>query len=202
MAERRVGVIMNGVTGRMGTNQHLIRSILPIRADGGVRLTDGTRILPDPILLGRNAAKLESLAKKHGVERWSTDLDAALAGADDEIYFDAATTELRSENVKRAIAAGKHIYCEKPVSLTINEGRQLVQAVQRHGRVFQNGSQYRTRPGIRRPCPILPMPICATAIRLLGATWPSAPRADAGMIMGAAMAPAAAAMNSRLLTRH
>ena len=125
MAERRVGVIMNGVTGRMGTNQHLIRSILPIRADGGVRLTDGTRILPDPILLGRNAAKLESLAKKHDVERWSTDLDAALAGADDEIYFDAATTELRSENVKRAIAAGKHIYCEKPVASSLEDALEL-----------------------------------------------------------------------------
>ena len=125
MAERRVGVIMNGVTGRMGTNQHLIRSILAIRADGGVPLTDGTRILPDPILLGRNAAKLESLAKKHDVERWSTDLDAALAGADDEIYFDATTTELRSENVKRAIAAGKHIYCEKPVASSLEDALEL-----------------------------------------------------------------------------
>jgi len=125
MAERRVGVIMNGVTGRMGTNQHLIRSILAIRADGGVSLADGTRILPEPILLGRNAAKLESLANEHDVERWSTDLDAALADTDSDIYFDAATTELRAENVKRAIAAGKHIYCEKPVASSLADALEL-----------------------------------------------------------------------------
>ena len=125
MAERRVGVIMNGVTGRMGTNQHLIRSILAIRADGGVSLTDGTRVLPEPILLGRNAAKLESLANEHDVECWSTDLDAALADTDSDIYFDAATTELRAENVKRAIAAGKHIYCEKPVASSLADALEL-----------------------------------------------------------------------------
>ena len=91
----RVGIIMNGVTGRMGTNQHLVRSIIAIRAQGGVALDDGTRVMPDPILVGRNAAKLEALAKAHGVERWTTDLDAALADRDDTIYFDSASTGLR-----------------------------------------------------------------------------------------------------------
>ena len=77
MALRRVGIIMHGVTGRMGMNQHLIRSILEIRKQGGVALKDGTRLMPDPILIGRNAEKVEELAGKHGVERWSTDLDAS-----------------------------------------------------------------------------------------------------------------------------
>ena len=119
MADRRVGIIMNGVTGRMGTNQHLIRSILAIRDEGGVELSDGTRVVPDPILLGRNADKVAALAKEHGVERWSTDLGAALENPDDELYFDAATTDLRAENLRRAIAAGKDIYCEKPVASSL-----------------------------------------------------------------------------------
>ena len=78
MAERRLGIIMNGVTGRMGTNQHLIRSILAIRAQGGVALANGDRVMPDPILVGRNAAKIEALARQHGCPRWTTDLDQAL----------------------------------------------------------------------------------------------------------------------------
>ena len=118
MAERRIGIIMHGVTGRMGTNQHLVRSILEIRKQGGVPLEDGTRLMPDPILVGRNADKLERLARAHGVARWTTDLDRALADARDEVFFDAATTQLRPVFLKRAIAAGKHVYCEKPVATT------------------------------------------------------------------------------------
>ena len=91
----RVGIIMNGVTGRMGTNQHLLRSINAIRAQGGVALDTATRIMPDPILVGRSAGKVEALAQAHGVARWTTDLDAALANPDDAIYFDAASTGLR-----------------------------------------------------------------------------------------------------------
>ena len=125
MAEHRVGIIMNGVTGRMGTNQHLIRSILAIRADGGITLSDGTRVLPDPFLVGRNPEKLQRLGEQYGVERWSTDLDTALESKDNEVYFDAATTELRAENVQRAIAAGKHIYCEKPVASSLKEALKL-----------------------------------------------------------------------------
>ena len=95
MATHRLGIIMHGVTGRMGTNQHLVRSILAIRADGGVALPDGDRVMPDPILVGRNADKLEALARRHGVQRWTTDLAAALADPADEVFFDAGTTQMR-----------------------------------------------------------------------------------------------------------
>jgi predicted dehydrogenase len=137
MRERRVGIIMNGVTGRMGENQHLARSILAIRADGGLPLRDGSVLMPDPILVGRNAAKLEALARKHGVERWTTDLDAALADPRDELFFDAATTDLRAELLTRAIDAGKHIYCEKPVAANLADAlavaRRAKAAGIRHG---------------------------------------------------------------------
>jgi predicted dehydrogenase len=116
MSTRRLGIIMHGVTGRMGTNQHLIRSILAIRRAGGVTLADGSRVMPDPILVGRNAEKLEALARAHGVERYTTDLDKALADPKDEVFFDAGTTQMRPELLERAIAKGKHIYCEKPIA--------------------------------------------------------------------------------------
>ena len=131
MAEKRVGIIMHGVTGRMGMNQHLIRSILEIRQQGGVALKDGTRVVPDPILVGRNAAKLEELARKHGVSRFTTDLDSALKSEADEIFFDAASTQLRPTLLQRAIAAGKHIYCEKPVSTTLAEAKALYAAARK-----------------------------------------------------------------------
>jgi predicted dehydrogenase len=131
--ERRLGIIMNGVTGRMGTNQHLARSIVAIRAQGGVRLKDGTRVMPDPILVGRSAEKLRALAKAHGVERWTTDLDAALADKKDAVFFDAASTQLRPTLVKRAIAAGKHVYCEKPVATNLPEAIDLYRAAERAG---------------------------------------------------------------------
>jgi predicted dehydrogenase len=133
----RLGVIMNGVTGRMGTNQHLVRSINAIRKEGGVALPDGRRIMPDPILVGRNAGKLEALAKTHGVERWTTDLDAALDAKDDAIYFDSASTGLRPELIRKAIAAGKHIYTEKPVAPTLADALDLYRRAEaagvRHG---------------------------------------------------------------------
>ncbi len=121
----RIGIIMNGVTGRMGTNQHLVRSINAIRAQGGVALDAGTRIMPDPILVGRNAAKVEELARVHGVQRWTTDLAAALANKDDSIYFDSASTGLRPELIRQAIAAGKHIYTEKPVAPSVADAVEL-----------------------------------------------------------------------------
>jgi predicted dehydrogenase len=129
--QKRIGIIMHGVTGRMGTNQHLVRSILEIRRQGGVALKDGTRLMPDPILVGRNAQKLEALAHEHGVERWTTDLAKALRDEKDEIFFDAASTLLRPRLLKRAIAAGKHVYCEKPVSTTLAEAMDLYRAAQR-----------------------------------------------------------------------
>src|SRR5271156_3367082 len=117
MSERRIGIIMNGVTGRMGLNQHLVRSVLAIRKQGGLLLSDGSRLIPDPILVGRSSAKLEQIAKEHGVARWTTDLRAALANPDDSLYFDAQLTTLRAPSVEAAIAAGKHVYCEKPLAV-------------------------------------------------------------------------------------
>src|ERR1700682_1323823 len=105
MAIERLGIIMNGVTGRMGTNQHLIRSILAIRNQGGVVLPNGDTIMPDPILVGRQEGKLQALAAAHGVSRWSTNLDECLANPADQIYFDAQTTDRRVECVQKAISA-------------------------------------------------------------------------------------------------
>jgi predicted dehydrogenase len=124
---------MNGVTGRMGTNQHLARSVMAIRKEGGVRLADGTRVIPDPILVGRNAEKLKKLAAEHGVERWTTDLDEALRNPDDAVFFDAASTKLRPAVLKRAIAAKKHIYCEKPVATSLAQALGLCRAAKQAG---------------------------------------------------------------------
>ncbi len=131
MAEKRIGIIMNGVTGRMGTNQHLVRSILEIRRQGGVRLKDGTRLMPDPVLIGRNPQKIAALARQHGIERFGTDLEQALATKHDEVFFDAASTQLRPKLLKMAIKAGKHIYCEKPVSTTLAEAVDLYRAAKK-----------------------------------------------------------------------
>ncbi len=125
MSDRTIGVIMNGVTGRMGTNQHLARSILAIRDQGGVRLRDGTMLLPDPILVGRDESKLAALAKTYALSRYTTDLDAALADPRNEIYFDSQTTAQRTAGIERAIKAGKAIYCEKPTATTTAEALKL-----------------------------------------------------------------------------
>src|SRR5947207_10241442 len=106
MAQQRLGIIMNGVTGRMGMNQHLIRSIVAIRAQGGVALANGDKLMPDPILVGRNADKLAALGHAHGIARWTTDLDLALTDRDDTVFFDAATTQARPTLLQKAVAAG------------------------------------------------------------------------------------------------
>ena len=116
MAERRIGLIMHGVTGRMGYNQHLVRSILAIRDQGGVALSNGDRLVPDIIIVGRDADKISRIAQRHGIARWSTDLDAALANPDDTLFFDAGTTLMRASLIEKAIDAGKAVYCEKPIS--------------------------------------------------------------------------------------
>ena len=129
---RRVGIIMNGVTGRMGMNQHLIRSILAIRAQGGLA-SNGEVIWPEPLLVGRSEAKLAALASEHGLERWTTDLDAALADPEYEIYFDAQLTSARPPAVEAAIAAGKHVYCEKPVTPDVESALALARAARDAG---------------------------------------------------------------------
>src|SRR5712672_4790879 len=131
MATRRIGIIMNGVTGRMGLNQHLARSIVAIRKEGGVLLPNGDRLLPDPILVGRDEGKLTEIAATHGLERVSTDLDSCLANPADAIYFDATLTSARVDHVRRAIAAGKHVYCEKPLAPTTAEALDLARAAER-----------------------------------------------------------------------
>jgi predicted dehydrogenase len=111
-----VGIIMNGVTGRMGLNQHLRRSIYALIEQGGVHISDDEAIMPRPLLVGRNASKLEAISREFGGIPYSTDLDEALADPQYAIYFDAQITDARADSVRKAIAAGKHVYCEKPVA--------------------------------------------------------------------------------------
>lgn len=130
MARKPLGVIMHGVTGRMGYNQHLVRSVLAIRDQGGVQLSDGSRVQLDPIIVGRDADKLRALAERHGIARHTTDLAAAFAKPEDTVFFDAASTRLRPALLRQAIDAGKHVYCEKPVS----EGLDEAVAIARHAK--------------------------------------------------------------------
>jgi predicted dehydrogenase len=133
MALQKIGIIMNGVTGRMGTNQHLIRSIAAIRQQGGILLPDGDALFPDPILVGRSEHKLQALAQKHGIERWSTNLEQCLADPRDTIYFDAQTTTRRAAAVRAAIAAGKHVYCEKPIATDVETALDLARRARAAG---------------------------------------------------------------------
>ncbi|HEY0856838.1 MAG TPA: Gfo/Idh/MocA family oxidoreductase [Albitalea sp.] len=133
MATTRLGLIMHGVTGRMGMNQHLIRSLVAIRAQGGVTLANGDRVMPDPILVGRNAEKMEALARAHGIARWGTDLEQALANKDDTVFFDAGTTQMRPALLAQAIRAGKHVYCEKPIATNLNDAVEVCRLAQRAG---------------------------------------------------------------------
>jgi predicted dehydrogenase len=137
MREHRVGIIMNGVTGRMGTNQHLLRSIAAIIEQGGLQLGPNEVIVPDPILVGRNEDKLKALCKRAGVMKWSTDLDAVLADDAYEIYFDSQTTGRRADGVRNAVKAGKSIYCEKPSAVNSKTALELYQLCQDAG--IKNG---------------------------------------------------------------
>jgi predicted dehydrogenase len=133
----QIGVILNGVTGRMGTNQHLVRSILAIREGGGLTVDNGERVMPDPILVGRNQNKLDALALRFGLDRVSTDLDAALADPYNQIYFDSQLTRLRAPAVRAAIAARKAIYCEKPTADTLDQALALYREARAAG--LKNG---------------------------------------------------------------
>ena len=136
--EKTIGIILNGVTGRMGTNQHLVRSILAIREQGGVELSDGSRIMPNPILTGRNEEKLKALAEQYGVEKYTTDLDAVLADDYYSVFFDASGTPYRVAFLERAIAAGKNIYCEKPIAEDSSEALRIAELAEKAG--VKNGS--------------------------------------------------------------
>jgi predicted dehydrogenase len=150
MAQQRLGLIMHGVTGRMGMNQHLIRSIVAIRNQGGVTLSNGDKVMPDPILVGRNAEKMEALAKTHKIERWGTDLDQALANKDDTIFFDAGTTQMRPTLLAKAIRAGKHVYCEKPIATNLNEAVEIARLAQKSGLKHGAVQDKLFLPGLRK----------------------------------------------------
>ena len=133
MKKHTIGIIMNGVTGRMGTNQHYIRSILAIRKQGGVKVSDSEVLWPEPVLVGRSEAKLAKLAAMDEGVRWTTDLDKELANPANVIYFDAQTTGRRADAVKKAIAVGKHVYCEKPTAVSTAAALDLYEVAKKAG---------------------------------------------------------------------
>ena len=133
MTIHKVGIIMNGVTGRMGTNQHLMRSIVEIIKQGGVKVSDSEFILPEPVLVGRNEIKLKQLSEMSGVEKWTTDLDSVLNDPSYSVYFDAQTTGRRADAIKKAAKAGKHIYSEKPVATNTETAMELYRVCEEAG---------------------------------------------------------------------
>jgi len=133
MGEQRLGLIMHGITGRMGYNQHLVRSVLAIRDQGGLLLKNGDRLVIDPILVGRNGDKVRALAEQHGIKRWSDDLQAALANPADTVFFDAGMTQMRAGLLEQALDAGKHIYCEKPTSDDLDRALALAKKARASG---------------------------------------------------------------------
>jgi predicted dehydrogenase len=133
LSRRPIGIIVNGVTGRMGYNQHLVRSLLAIRDEGGLPLADGSRLWPEPILVGRNENRLREIAERHGLSDWTTDLAGALARDDVSVYFDAQLTHLREKAVRQAIDAGRHVYVEKPLATDSAAAQALVRAAEAAG---------------------------------------------------------------------
>ena len=150
MATRDIGVILSGVTGRMGTNQHLHRSIMAIREQGGVTLSNGDRLMPVPTLMGRNADKLKRLGDRFGGLATTTDLDGALGDAKNEIFFDASGTQFRKQFVERAVAAGKSVYCEKPTATRTEDALSIARTAEDAG--VRNGvvMDKLWLPGIRK----------------------------------------------------
>ena len=133
MARKVIHVALNGVTGRMGYRQHLMRSLLGIREQGGVRLADGTLVYPEPVLVGRSEERLRAIAERHGLQRWTTSLDEVLADPAIEVYFDAQVTSAREASLMRAIEAGKHVYTEKPVAGSLAGALRLARAARAAG---------------------------------------------------------------------
>jgi predicted dehydrogenase len=133
MKEHKIGIIMNGVTGRMGTNQHLLRSIVAIIKQGGVATSIGETIIPDPVLVGRDENKLQKLCSISGIKKMSTDLDKVLADPYNAIYFDSQTTGRRANAIKKAVKAGKHIYCEKPIAVDTEKAMELYELCKKTG---------------------------------------------------------------------
>jgi predicted dehydrogenase len=133
MKEHKIGIIMNGVTGRMGTNQHLVRSIDAIIKQGGIRVSADEVIMPDPILVGRSESKLKELCARTSVTKYTTDLDKVLADKSYSVYFDSQTTGRRADGVRQAVAAGKHIYCEKPIAVDVKTAVELYELCKKAG---------------------------------------------------------------------
>ncbi|MFD4788299.1 Gfo/Idh/MocA family protein [Streptomyces sp. NPDC058459] len=133
MSRRTMGIVMNGVTGRMGYRQHLVRSVLALREQGGLPLDDGTLLWPEPILVGRDDSKLKELAVRHGLEHWTTSLDEALAHPLAEVYFDAQITRAREQAIRAAIEAGKHVYTEKPTAESLGAALELARLARKAG---------------------------------------------------------------------
>jgi predicted dehydrogenase len=135
MSKRRLGVILAGATGRIGVNQHLGRALAPLRQ--APMQIGGDELIIDPILVGRDAGRLQQVAGRFGIERWTTDLDSALSNRDDAVFFDCAATGVRVANVRRALQAGKHVLCDKPLAPTYAEARELMQLA--HSMSAKNG---------------------------------------------------------------
>ena len=150
MGTQTLGIVMHGVTGRMGMNQHLIRSIVAIRNQGGVLLSNGDRVMPDPVLIGRNADKIEALARAHGITRFGSNLDAALANKADSVFFDAGTTQMRPALLAQALRAGKHVYCEKPIATHLNEAVEVCRLAQASGLKHGAVQDKLFLPGLRK----------------------------------------------------
>jgi predicted dehydrogenase len=138
LAVKDIGIIVNGATGRIASTQHLTNALVPIRAEGGLAV-GGDRLMPRLLLCGRDEKRLAALARENGIDRWTTDLDAALSDPAYSIFFDAAATVQRMPTLTKAVAAGKHIYSEKPVALSVSDGLALLAAVRarnlKHGAV-------------------------------------------------------------------
>jgi predicted dehydrogenase len=133
MTRKVINVALNGVTGRMGYRQHLVRSLLSIREQGGVELADGTALYPELILIGRREDRLRAIAEQHGLDRWSASLDEVLSDPSLDVYFDTQVTSAREESLAKAIAAGKHVYTEKPTASSLDGAVRLARAAREAG---------------------------------------------------------------------